>query len=70
MRARRIQVVLTAGAGLALVALALVPGSPSRARATSSPWPRRAGNCYSLASNYNPLGRPPLVAVRNGTATP
>lgn len=28
------------------------------------------GYCYSLASNYNPLGRPPLVAVRNGTATP
>jgi len=26
--------------------------------------------CYSLASNYNRLGRPPLVAVRNGTATP
>jgi diaminopimelate decarboxylase len=26
--------------------------------------------CYSLASNYNQLGRPPLVAVRNGTATP
>lgn len=41
MRARRIQVVLTAGAGLALVALALVPGSPSRARATSSPWLQR-----------------------------
>ncbi|MGH2671473.1 MAG: diaminopimelate decarboxylase family protein, partial [Actinomycetota bacterium] len=26
--------------------------------------------CYSMASNYNQLGRPPLVAVRNGTATP
>ena len=28
------------------------------------------GYCYSLASNYNRLGRPPLVAVRNATATP
>jgi diaminopimelate decarboxylase len=26
--------------------------------------------CYSMASNYNQAGRPPLVAVRNGTATP
>jgi len=26
--------------------------------------------CYSMASNYNRIGRPPLVAVRNGTATP
>lgn len=26
--------------------------------------------CYSLASNYNRIGRPPLVAVRDGTATP
>jgi diaminopimelate decarboxylase len=25
---------------------------------------------YSLASNYNRIGRPPLVAVREGTATP
>jgi diaminopimelate decarboxylase len=26
--------------------------------------------CYSMASNYNQLGRPPLVAVREETATP
>jgi diaminopimelate decarboxylase len=26
--------------------------------------------CYSMASNYNQLGRPPMVAVRDGTATP
>ncbi|MEX0743936.1 MAG: diaminopimelate decarboxylase, partial [Actinomycetota bacterium] len=26
--------------------------------------------CYSLASNYNQAGRPPLVSVRNRTATP
>jgi diaminopimelate decarboxylase len=49
------------------------------ARGCELPEPRRGdllavattgGYCYSLASNYNRLGRPPLVAVRNGTATP
>ena len=30
--------------------------------------PATGAYCWSLASNYNYLGRPPVVAVANGTA--
>ena len=37
-------------------------------RATCSRWPPPGAYCYSMASSYNRLPRPAVVAVRDGAA--
>ena len=61
------------GSSAATASRATSSSTPSTSRATSTPGdllavPATGAYCYSLASNYNYVPRPPVIAIRDGEA--